>query len=66
MPFSRMPAARAHPLENTLLAVPTLALGPNYLVRSSLGPPSFPALADRDDLAVNLAEVGLVIGGYFY
>lgn len=40
----------------SLHTVSTLALGLNYFMRS-LGPPSFSALANNEDLAVNLDEL---------
>jgi hypothetical protein len=33
--------------------------GLTYFMRSSLGPPSFPALEDNEDLAVNLDELSV-------
>lgn len=35
------------------------ALGLNYFMRSSLGPPSFSALTDNEDRAVNLDELSV-------
>jgi hypothetical protein len=43
-----------HGRARRLASLHTLALGLNYLMRSSLGPPSFSALADNEDRAVNL------------
>jgi hypothetical protein len=43
----------------SLHTVSMLALGLSYFMRSSLGPPSFSALADSEDLAVNLDELSV-------
>ena len=44
------------PLKSTYSTVSALVLGLNYFMRSPLGPWSFSALADNEDLAANLGK----------